>query len=392
MLRLPIVMVALTCAVSADSARAQLDAALTEAVSELFAARCAIPACHSGPQPMLGLSLEAGQFLSNVIDVPSTERPDLRLVRPGKPDSSYLVMKVRGDEGIIGLPMPFSGDRLSEEEIASIEAWVESMDEDVAETLEPPQREVYPFPGWKVVNLPTARALPRQTLLFLISHRFLPEVGRGYESFFGLDGPGLINISLGYALTSRLLLAVSRSNELANVETQLRYQILRQGGPRGSPIDLSAQGGLNWLTADRESIRERTKLSLQVSATHALPYGVSLALVPGLLTNPAEEVEGEQVLVTLGLGGRWELGRNLALVAEWVPMLSGYTRTTTVGLLNRYDHFGGGLEVATAGHVFQIVVTNSLGLSTDQYLRGGDLDILDGDFRLGFNIFRMINL
>lgn len=376
----------------ATSARAQMDAAVTAEVADLFATKCAIPACHSGPQPMLGLNLEEGQFMSNVIDVPSTERPDLRLVRPGRPDSSYLVMKVRGDEGIVGLPMPFSGERLSEDEIASIEAWIETMDEDAAATLAQPQRDVYPFPGWKVVNLPTARALPRKTLLFLISHRFLPDVGEGYRAFYGLDGPGIINIGLGYAITRHLLFALSRSNELGNVEAQVRYQIARQAGARGWPFGLAAQGAVNWLTADRDAIVDKTKVSLQVSATRALPGNVSLAFVPGLLANPAEEVEDKDVLLTLGLGVRWNFWRNTALVAEWVPMVSGYTRTTTVGRLNRYDHFGAGLEVATAGHVFQIVVTNSLGLSTDQYLRGGDLDVAEGNVRLGFNIFRMINL
>ena len=37
---------------------------------------------------------------------------------------------------------------------------------------------------------------------------------------------------------------------------------------------------------------------------------------------------------------------------------------------------------------------NSVGLTTDHYLRGGDLDIAEffnGDFRIGFNIFRVLN-
>jgi hypothetical protein len=37
------------------------------------------------------------------------------------------------------------------------------------------------------------------------------------------------------------------------------------------------------------------------------------------------------------------------------------------------------------------VVTNSVGLTSDQYLRGGDLDLSEGDMRLGFNIFRVLN-
>lgn len=39
-------------------------------------------------------------------------------------------------------------------------------------------------------------------------------------------------------------------------------------------------------------------------------------------------------------------------------------------------------------HVFQVFVLNTAGLTTPQYLPGGDLRMSDGEFRLGFNIFR----
>lgn len=372
--------------------KAQDQQALQQQIQELFSQRCAIPACHSGPTPMQALSLEPEQFLFETVGQQSTERQDLQIVHAGKPDSSYLVMKVRGDEGIIGLQMPFAGDELSEEEISLIETWITGLDEAEVAAAPPPPRAVYPFPGWKIVNLPTARLLPRKTLLFLISHRFVPPVSDGYQSFYGLDGSGLINFSLGYALTNRMLFVLSRSNSLDDVEAALRYQISQQNGPRRLPLGLALQGSFNWLTEDNDNFDSRAKFAVQLSATREFAPGVSFAVVPGLLTNPAEEVSGEDVLLTLGLGGRWNFYKSVSLVAEWTPIVSGYTATSTFGQTNRYDNVGGGIEIATAGHVFQIVLTNSLGLATDQYLRGGDLDILDGDVRLGFNIFRMINL
>lgn len=367
-------------------------AALQAQVQELFAQRCAIPACHSGPAAMQGMNLEPEQFLFSTVGKQSTERTDLQIVHAGQPDSSYLVMKVRGSDGIIGLQMPFTGEKLSDDEINLIERWIEGIDESAIAAAEPPRAEVYPFPGWKIVNLPTARLLPKQTLLFLISHRFVPDVSQGYEAFYGLDGPGIINFSLGYALTNQLLFALSRSNALDDVEVSLRYQVARQNGQRRFPLALAVQGSMNWLTEENDAIDGRTKFALQVSATREVAKGLSFAVVPGILTNAAEEESGEDVLITVGLAGRWNFYKRTSLVAEWAPIVSGYTATRTFGLLNRYDHFGAGLEVATAGHVFQIVMTNSVGLSTDQYLRGGDLDLLDGDVRLGFNIFRMINL
>ena len=40
-------------------------------------------------------------------------------------------------------------------------------------------------------------------------------------------------------------------------------------------------------------------------------------------------------------------------------------------------------------HVFQVYLTNSEGISTDQSMNGGDLDIRDGDMRVGFAIYRI---
>ncbi len=78
------------------------------------------------------------------------------------------------------------------------------------------------------------------------------------------------------------------------------------------------------------------------------------------------------------------------MVAEWVPIVYGYVPTTTFGNHNRFDSMDAALEVETAGHVFQIVAGNSVGIATDQYLRGSDLDPRRADTRLGFNIFRLI--
>jgi hypothetical protein len=68
-------------------------------------------------------------------------------------------------------------------------------------------------------------------------------------------------------------------------------------------------------------------------------------------------------------------------------LLFSFSRST------RYDTWAAGVELTTAGHVFQVVVSNGLGLTTDQYLAGADLDgnVLDGNVRLGFNIFRILD-
>ena len=373
-------------------------------VETLFAQSCARSGCHAAPAPQMGMDLSPGQFFGATVGVPSTEQPALLRVHPGAPDSSYLMMKVRGAPGIVGMQMPFSGETLSDEEVNTLAAWIESLD---AETVarrrqETPAAPAFPFAGWKVVNLPTTRALDRGSWLFLISHRFNPPLSAGYDALYGLDGSGIIYLSLGYAVTDAFLVALARSNAADNVELSARYRVLRQGGARGSPVGLAAHASVNWVTeaaAGEDRLRgDAFKFSGQVSATRAVAGRLGLALVPGVTFNAAEDTDGEAALLTLGLGGRYRLTGlrrgELALVAEWVPIVSGYTRTATFGNDVRFDSWGGGLEIALGGHNFQIVLSNTVGLASDQYLRGGDLDIrdfFDGEARLGFNIFRILN-
>ncbi|MFB3131931.1 MAG: DUF5777 family beta-barrel protein [Rhodothermales bacterium] len=364
---------------------------LESRVADLFGRSCARVGCHAGPVPQQGMDLSREKFYALIVDEPSREMPALKRVHPGQPEISYLVMKVKGAPGIKGVQMPLIGDKLTEEEINTIETWISKIDEvDQARKVVEPE-VAYPFLSWKVVNLPTTRTLAADNFFFLIGHRFVPPVNTGYDGFYGLDGSGIIFLNFGYAPTDNLLIVLGRSNAADDVELQTRYQITPQRLQGGSPIGIGVQGSVNWITEGEDAF----KFTAQTSFTRKFGESLGVAFVPGILFNPAEETDGEDPLITLGMGGRWNFWRNISLVAEWVPIVSGYTETFTVGNFNRFDSWGGAIEVATGGHVFQIVISNTVGLTSDQYLRGGDLDIkdfFDGEFRLGFNIFRVLDL
>ena len=70
------------------------------------------------------MSLE-GDFAARIVGVASGQRPDLKLVDPGNPDSSYLLIKVRGDDEIVSQQMP-PGKVLPAEQVEIIRAWIAS--------------------------------------------------------------------------------------------------------------------------------------------------------------------------------------------------------------------------------------------------------------------------
>lgn len=379
----------------------QSEQELEQQVISIFEQNCAKAGCHLGPNAQQGMELTAENFYATAVNEPSVENPNLKRIDPGSPSTSYLVKKIKGAPDIIGAPMPLTGDRLSEEQIKTIEDYIssiEEVDEDRKRKVE--SNAVFAFEGKQNINLPTTRTQPKGSGFFYINHRFNPSLGDGFDAFYGLDGSAIIFIGLGYAITDDLFVSLGRTNASDNIELSGHYRLLQQTKDGENPLSISIQSSLNWVAEkpndpDLDRLRgEAIKFSTQASFTRKFFDQVGLAFVPGVLVNADENIDNEDVLITLGLGARWNFHKRLSWMIEWAPIVSGYTLTDTFGNLNRFDTWGTGLEIATGGHTFQIVMTNSVGLATDQYMRGGDLDpteFFDGKIRLGFNIYRVLN-
>ncbi len=93
--------------------------------SEIFNNKCAVPGCHVGGGTQLpgAMDLREGMAFQNLVGVQSIENPLLNRIEPGKPDSSYLFLKITGNN-IVGAQMPFGRDPLSEREVEAIRKWI----------------------------------------------------------------------------------------------------------------------------------------------------------------------------------------------------------------------------------------------------------------------------
>lgn len=99
-----------------------LEATFSSIQARILSPICA--QCHAGASAPLGFSMEASASYWNLVDVPSVEAPELMRVRPGQPDSSYVVWKIEGAPGIVGGRMPLGLSPLSAEEIQAIRDWI----------------------------------------------------------------------------------------------------------------------------------------------------------------------------------------------------------------------------------------------------------------------------
>ncbi len=98
-------------------------ATLSGHVQPILDTRCATAGCHGEIAPAAGLDLTAGASRDNLLEIASTQNPDLSLVTPGNPTNSYLMTKLTSD-GFAGKQMPLGANALSPEEIDVIKLWI----------------------------------------------------------------------------------------------------------------------------------------------------------------------------------------------------------------------------------------------------------------------------
>ena len=92
-----------------------------------LAGRIACVTCHTdvGRIPAGNLSL-TGDAHAALVNVASRQRTELMLVAPGNPEASYLIHKLEGRPGIIGLQMPRTGPpSLTAGQLQVIKRWIE---------------------------------------------------------------------------------------------------------------------------------------------------------------------------------------------------------------------------------------------------------------------------
>src|ERR1700686_762307 len=90
--------------------------------ANVFTPICSV--CHIGASAPEGLQLDAAHSYNLLVGVPSNEQPNLLRVKPGDPDSSYMVHKIEGLAGITGGQMPLGQTPLPQATINAIRQWV----------------------------------------------------------------------------------------------------------------------------------------------------------------------------------------------------------------------------------------------------------------------------
>lgn len=241
---------------------------------------------------------------------------------------------------------------------------------------------------------------------FTIQHRF-GRIGLDhsiYQDFLGFDLPANIRFSLSKNFGSRTYLGIGRTKIGKTIDIEGKHLLMRQSSNNSkTPISIALFHaiGINTeafklidgtlffgdsITPFKNRFIHRLDYNTQLIISRKFNDNVSLQLSPTLIYhNLLSGTTERHHTIALPLSGRYQYSFGGAILFEYALKLNNRKEDA----LN--DPFSLGVELGTAGHVFQVFITNS------QYIREANIYTEEPSdfwndphaFNLGFNIRRV---
>jgi hypothetical protein len=250
------------------------------------------------------------------------------------------------------------------------------------------------FKGTRIVNGQSVETVGKGALEFIFQHRFGPMNGGLYE-LFGLD-QAYVRLGLEYGITDRLGVGFGRNSVDKTMDFYGRYKLLRQSrGARNMPVTVTAFGQAAAKMSPKKAddptgtltFENRLSYTAQLLIARKFNSALSLQLMPTLVhRNRVDKTIENNDQFAMGIGGRLKVSKSIALTTEY------YYRLNTLDTNPNKNVLGFGIDIETGGHVFQLVLTNTRGLTERAWLTETTGDFFNGDIHLGFNITRTFQL
>ena len=245
------------------------------------------------------------------------------------------------------------------------------------------------FKATQIINTPTVEAPAANNLQFMIMHRF-GKLNEGSYALFGLDN-ATIRFALDYGLTKNLAIGIGRSSLDKVYDASIKWRLVQQKRG-GFPVTASLYGlvtntTLRYSGKPYLNSKYRTAYATQLLLAKKLGSAVSLQVTPTWLHfNLVPTKEDKNDVWTLGVGGRAKLTKRMSLNAEYHMLPKDQVSSQKV-----YNSFSMGVDLETGGHVFQLIFTNSEGMTAPYYLAKNYGSWGNGDIYFGFNITRLFH-
>lgn len=261
---------------------------------------------------------------------------------------------------------------------------------------EKPKKEIAiaTFKTTRNINFHTTEVIGKRCLDFRISHRF-GDINTGAYGAWGLDGGANIRLALEYSHDGRLMYGIGRTSAGKIVDGFVKYRLLRQTVEDEMPVSLTLLTSM-FYTLEKLKLNgadyytnttDRMSYCNELMLTRKFNSRFSLQLLASMVHfNLVDKITDKNDCFLVGAVTRFKITKRQSITLEYAYRLNKYTSSSY------YDSFGIGYEIETGGHVFQMHLTNSFGLTENQYFMHTGTRWSDWGVRLGFNISRVFAL
>ncbi len=257
------------------------------------------------------------------------------------------------------------------------------------------------FKGTRLGNGHTVETKNKNTLEFIFQHRF-GAMSEGAYEMYGLD-QAYVRLALDYGITDNLSVSIGRNSRDKTMDGYLKYKVLRQSkGERNFPVTVTAFANAAYkLSPKGPASSDRMSYTGQLLIARKFTPGFSFQLMPTYVHKNAIDPEVESAQkdqLALGFGGRLKVARSIALTAEYYANfnLGKYVDFDEVTFDPIYKTYHNslclGIDIETGSHVFQLLITNAIGLNERAFITETRDDFFAGDLHLGFNVTRTFQL
>jgi hypothetical protein len=246
------------------------------------------------------------------------------------------------------------------------------------------------FKTTRIIHGHSVETTRKGILDFRVAHRF-GFLNQGLYNFFGLDN-ATTRLSLDYGITDRLAVGIGRSTFQKQVDGFVKFRLLQQTtGRHVMPVSVTLVAAMNVKTlreadpAIKRSFSDKSSYAYQALIARKFNDNTSLQLMPTVVHyNLVPAGINANDRYAIGIGGRQRLSRRVSVTAKY------YLQTDQIQ--DTHNSVAFGVDIETGGHVFQLHLTNSTGMTERTFINETSGNFWDGDIHFGFNISRVFTI
>lgn len=260
------------------------------------------------------------------------------------------------------------------------------------------------FKGTRVINLQSPELPGKGVFQYMFLHRFGAFNNDYFYNFLGLN-TAEVRLQWDYSFLDWLNVGLGYGS--ANPRTYdgfVKLRLLRQStGKRNFPFSVSSYSAL-YVNGERfedglpHYFTDRLSFVEQLIIARKFSPNFSLEIVPTLTHfNLVNRMDDDNDIYALGVGARYKLTAQHALSVEYIYQLNPLNSDLgdvfpDFPLQTNTNSLSLGFDIETGGHVFQLFLTNSRGVSDPYVIAQTTGDWLKGDIHFGFNISRVFTI